>query len=259
MKITNLASAVPSEKPHSFRVFRSDGGMQDVDEGVLVEHVLNVHFNQKLALRLVCTPSNLIELVLGHLYTEGHIGSVEEIDSIRLEPDSSSLYVEFNGKGPVLVEGFVEDLPTTGKVNYIERNTTKPLAPVPALPWDPDQVLKAAGIFESDSPLHQKTFGTHSCYIFEGDKLLYCCEDIGRHNAFDKAVGCALRDGIDLRNTFAFTSGRVPLDMAAKAIRSGIPLLVSKAVPTDVTIQLAKKYKLTLAFSAHSDSFKVVV
>lgn len=259
MKVLDLALPVPNEKPHSFRVFRDSGEVSVIEEDVLVEHVLNVHFNNKLALRLVCTPSDLVELALGHLFTEGHIDGIKDIDEISLSADASALNVNFNGKQPALVEGVVEDLPTTGKVNYIGVKADKPLDPVAPLPWAPNQVLEAASIFEQDSPLHRNTRGTHSCYLFEGEKLLYRCEDIGRHNAFDKVVGCALRDGVELRDTFAFTSGRVPLDMVSKAIRAKIPLLVSKAVPTDVTIQLAKKYRLTLAFSAHSDAFKIVV
>lgn len=87
--------------------------------------------------------------------------------------------------------------------------------------------------------------------------MLYCCEDLGRHNAFDKVVGCALRDGVDLAHCTIFTSGRIPTDMVVKAIRAGIPTLISKAVPTDLTVDMARRYRLTLICSAHSDSLKV--
>ena len=45
--------------------------------------------------------------------------------------------------------------------------------------------------------------------------------------------------------------------MVMKAIRARIPLLMTKAVPTDLTVQLAREYDLTLICSAHADGIKV--
>ena len=70
-------------------------------------------------------------------------------------------------------------------------------------------------------------------------------------------IGCALQDGVDLTSAIVFTSGRLPVDMVLKGIRSGIPVLVSKAVPTDMTIKLAQEFGLTLICSARPDSMKV--
>lgn len=105
--------------------------------------------------------------------------------------------------------------------------------------------------------MHRKSFGTHSCYLARGGEVLYSFEDLGRHNAFDKAIGRALIDGVDLTECTVFTSGRVPTDMAVKAIRAKVPVLASKAVPTDLTVEMARTFNLTLICSAHSDSFRV--
>jgi FdhD protein len=66
-------------------------------------------------------------------------------------------------------------------------------------------------------------------------------------------------DGVDLAAWTVFTSGRVPTDMALKAIRAGIPVMVSKAVPTDTAVELARAHGLTLICSAYPDSFVVAV
>ena len=63
--------------------------------------------------------------------------------------------------------------------------------------------------------------------------ILCMREDIGRHNAFDKVVGWAILHGVDLAKRMLYSSGRVPSDMASKAIRARIPILVSKSVATD--------------------------
>lgn len=106
--------------------------------------------------------------------------------------------------------------------------------------------------------MHRRTFGAHSCYLARGAEVLYCCEDLGRHNALDKVVGCALIDGVDLAQCAVFTSGRIPTDMCVKAIRARIPLMVSKAVPTDLAVRMAKEHGLELVCAAHTDSFMVM-
>lgn len=78
-------------------------------------------------------------------------------------------------------------------------------------------VFAAARAFAEDSPLHKATTGTHSCYLVLGGTVTICREDLGRHNAFDKVVGAALREGIDLRDALIFSSGRLPVDMVMKA------------------------------------------
>ena len=106
-------------------------------------------------------------------------------------------------------------------------------------------------------PIHGKTWATHSCFLARRDDLLFECEDIGRHNALDKAIGYALRHGIDLKECIIYSSGRIPTDMAIKAVRAGIPLLASKASPSREAVTLAKGYGLTLVCAARRDRMKL--
>ena len=85
----------------------------------------------------------------------------------------------------------------------------------------------------------------------------FCCEDIGRHNALDKAIGRALLDGLDLSRCVLFSSGRIPADMMEKAIRARVPVLVSNAVPTAQAVDLARRYRVVLICSARRDSMNV--
>ena len=74
---------------------------------------------------------------------------------------------------------------------------------------------------------------------------IHCaCEDIGRHNALDKAVGSVLLAGVPLSECVLYTSGRVPMDMVRKAIRAGVPALISKTMPTIQSLELAAEYGL---------------
>ena len=84
-----------------------------------------------------------------------------------------------------------------------------------------------------------------------------CFEDISRHNALDKAVGHMLLTAADPAGCILYTTGRVPADMVQKAVMAGVPVLVSKSVPTDAAVELAEEYRLQLLCKAWPDSYTV--
>ena len=92
--------------------------------------------------------------------------------------------------------------------------------------------------------------------MYEGE-VRYLCEDIGRHNALDKAIGKALIDGLDLTKCVLFSSGRIPDDMMEKVIRSRVPVLVSNGAPNNRAVELARKYHVTLICSSHMDAMDI--
>ena len=230
------------------------------------EHAVQVYVNDALAMNITCSPRDIVELVLGRLFTQNIIADADEVDELELCEDSSCAKVRLH-KGYPSIPGApendapIEDVGTC----YSESRTVgalfqrdAELRPLSPIPWSAQDVFALARVFEGDTPMHRRTYGAHSCYLARGNEILYCCEDLGRHNAFDKVIGSALRDGVDLGECTVFTSGRVPTDMALKAVRAHIPIMVSKAVPTDLAARMAAEYRLTLICSAHSDSFVVV-
>lgn len=126
---------------------------------------------------------------------------------------------------------------------------------LPSVTPDPADVFSLAEHFQKDSSLHRNTSGTHSCYIRFGNGEILSFEDIGRHNALDKAVGAMLLKNEDPARCILYTTGRVAEDMAKKAIASGIPVLISKAVPTEAAVILAKESHLKLICRAWPDSY----
>lgn len=257
MNILDLSLGVPMDSKIAIRRYYPDVPPLLCQDTILNEHVLNVYVNDKLVSQLVCTPVHLVELVLGRLLTEGFITGTDDVSAINLVLGAERINIELSEERAAAF-GIQSDTPSVlGKSSQFKGAARIGLNPVAPLPWSASQIFRAVEAFEQDTPIHKKTSCVHSCYLFENEAVKYCCEDIGRHNAFDKVVGCALCDGVDLRNTFVFTSGRVPYDMVTKAIRAGIPMLVSKATPTDLTVKMAQEYGLTLIGSAHRDSFSV--
>ena len=121
-----------------------------------------------------------------------------------------------------------------------------PLQTVPQLELQPEWIELLTAAMDAGLPLYRATRAVHSCFVLREGRLLFACEDIGRHNALDKAVGQMLLQGIPLTECVLYTSGRVPVDMVRKAIRAGVPALVSKTMPTVQSLELAQEYGLQL-------------
>lgn len=189
----------------------------------------------KRIIRTVCTPQYLPELVTGRLCTEGMISSAAEI--CRMEIDEKTGMAEVELKTADWGGDFQQ--------------------PLRSAEWDAEQIFSLADLFGKGSDLHRKTGAAHSCFIACGERLLFQCEDIGRHNALDKAIGFILRENVDPETCIAYTSGRMPEDMVRKALRANIPVLAGKASPTPSAVRLAQKYGLTLIGAARSDCIKV--
>lgn len=91
-----------------------------------------------------------------------------------------------------------------------------------------------------------RTGGIHAAGLFDRDgNLLVIREDLGRHNAVDKAVGAALRSGVPTSETILMVSGRLGFEIAQKTVASGIPVVASVSAPSSLAIQLADELGVT--------------
>ena len=237
-------------------------GQTLVKRGVAAEHFVLVIINGVPAMRLVCSPTDLTEMVIGRLYTEGIITSLEEVLHISVCESGREVRVQLDKLPERRVGEFVDTVGSCCSGNHLltdaftdERLPEK----LPKAQFEEDWIFSLAKRFEEEpSELFLETHSVHSCYLARQGELLYNCVDIGRHNAMDKVIGCALRDGILLSECMLFSSGRLPTDMVAKAIRAGIPVLCSKTNCTDKGAELARKFNLTLIVYAGSKGFIVV-
>ena len=101
-------------------------------------------------------------------------------------------------------------------------------------------------LFETPGDLFQSTGCAHSCALVT-DGVVQCYrEDIGRHNALDKVIGFALKNGIPISKSIVFTSGRVSQDYLQKVIKAGFRIVVSRAAVTASAVALARKENITM-------------
>ena len=82
-------------------------------------------------------------------------------------------------------------------------------------------------------------------------------EDVRRHNAFDKAAGMAMSEGISLRNCFAILTGTCSFDMVQKAAWIGLPMIVGLAAPSSLAIETAQDLGVTLCSFSRSERLSI--
>ena len=222
--------------------------MPDGTERTLAaEHAAAILVNEQPAFRVVCTPELLPQLALGRLLTEGWITAVDEVERVAVCAQGLKISVQL--RHPLAAaEQAGQEVPSccTDNLTLASPVRLPPLVPVPQREIPAAWVDALADAMGQGLPLYRATHAVHSCLLLRAGKILYRCEDLGRHNALDKAVGCALTEGVPLAECVLFTSGRVPVDMVRKAIRAGVPALVSKSMPTVQSLELAEEYGLKL-------------
>ncbi len=263
MNVENRADQLHTDTGAQALLVRSDGGKERVTRQILREQRLELVVNEQTVARLVCTPADLENFVVGRLVTERIISDLDDIEQLYICESGSRARVFL--KQSIRLQAAVAEEPTCCTDNQVFLQPVSS-AEVLQLPseisedgnvWKEEWVFALVNAFAQDSKLHKSTGGTHSCVLGVEGRVLYSVEDIGRHNAMDKAIGYAVRQGLDRSKCMLFTTGRVPTDMVSKVVNAGIPVLVSKAVPTREAVELAAKSGLTLICRAWPDSFEV--
>ena len=182
---------------------------------------------------LYCSPSEMYELVVGHLYTQGYIHSINDIENLELDEEAGSALVHLE--------------------THIEESEIMPEGIV----FDPEILLKNQQEFYDQSILQKATAGTHRCALCDDSGTYYACVDISRHNCLDKVVGKALMHGIQIWNKYILTSGRIPMDMIQKIVNIKAPMIVSRSTPTIAAVEVARKANITLLGFSRENRFNI--
>ncbi len=203
------------------RITKGEVSLQE--DVVATEQLLEVFVDDSPVFTVSCTPENLQEFFTGFLFSRGLIESAEEMKSLRTELAKGQVFIE---RQPASKREVCETQQTGSMRRF----------------WDIEEMLLLAEqIFEHPGPLFEETGCAHCCALASEGKIHCCFEDIGRHNALDKAVGFGLLHGISLGEAAVYTSGRISADYVKKLVRAGIHTVISRAAVTGEAVRLARE------------------
>lgn len=236
--------------------FGTDGSkLSSSDEHLISEYVLLIFINSRPAYKVVCTPADLPELVAGRIISESGIdpSDIEKIDICR---SGNAAKVTIKGSAlSELKDRSFPDVSTCCTDNISLLGTGRDLPVLPSSHTDLSLIPVILQRAEEDTKLHQLTGSSHSSILMYEGKIIYEAEDIGRHNALDKAIGRLYIRGLDPSKAVLYTTGRMPTDMIRKVIRARIPVLVSRQRPTVEGVETAARCNLHLIGNLRRDHY----
>jgi len=241
-------------------------------DAVAVEEPLEIRLSGDPLLVTMRTPGHDHELCAGLLLAEGLIGSVADLSSMAHcghpdEPGYGNTLDVTLAPGVQLDEARLEARRGTTlnascgvcgrrSIADLERD----LAPLPESSRFSASVLSVlpSGL-RKRQPNFDRTGGLHAAGIAAADGTYRVVrEDIGRHNATDKAIGRLLLDAeLPARTSVLVVSGRTSFEIVAKAWRAGISAIVSVSAPSSLAIASAERAGLLLIGFARDGGFNV--
>ena len=120
-------------------------------------------------------------------------------------------------------------------------------------------ILKSPELLMNEQSEFSKTGGIHaSSLINEQGNVVATKEDVGRHNALDKLIGCSHKKKIiNNHSQFIACSGRLNFELVQKGLMSNIGLMAGVGAPTSLAIDLAKRFNMTLIGFVKKNSFNI--
>jgi len=236
---------------------------QDVTETqavVVREQPLTIRLGDRELVTLLTDGSHPDELALGFLHNEGLVDTAAQVRSVRVDPKRGEALVDANVDDTLIGSVYGKRMVTTGcgkgSIFYHVLDAVKAgrvrVTSDFALPL---AYLYAQGThLAASSDTYRKSRGVHGAALLDEQNIVCFREDIGRHNALDKLAGWLLTDGRDPARLALYTTGRVTSEVLLKAGRMGLPIILSRNMPTDMALQLAEQMGLTVVGSLRGTS-----
>jgi formate dehydrogenase accessory protein FdhD len=206
----------------------------------------------------MCTPDLLEELAIGWLHGEGYIDSIEQV---HLRPCATDLgfwaevpedrvaAVQAESRRPVLASG-------CGAVStFLADPATVEAQPARGAPPGMEQLRVLFKALFASGERYKDTGGIHAAALVDSSleaPLIAHAEDIGRHNAVDKALGAALLARQRVQGLGLLVTGRISAELAFKAARAGLAYVATPSVPSTLAVEIARRSGMVLVGRAVS-------
>ncbi|WP_439689188.1 formate dehydrogenase accessory sulfurtransferase FdhD [Curtobacterium sp. SP.BCp] len=241
------------------------GTSRSVREDLLaVEEPLEIRVGGSSLAITMRTPGNDVDLAAGFLVSEGVIARGDDFLTARYCAGATEEGLNtYNVLDVTLAPGVPAPDPSLERAFYTTsscglcgkasidavRTTSQHTVLHDDLVLDPALLATFPDLLRDQQAVFEKTGGLHAAALFDGrtGRMLVLREDVGRHNAVDKVIGWAVKDGrLPLTGTVLMVSGRASFELTQKASMAGIPVLAAVSAPSSLAVDLAKEVGITI-------------
>lgn len=219
------------------------------DDEIAVEYPLTIMLDGEEFVTMVCTPSELKELVIGFLASEGIIRLYDDIKSIQIDEDTGFAYVDLVNKNTKQKDfhskRFIGSCCGKSRQFYFQNDVQTAKTITTKLNITTSQCHELLNKMQQLSDHFQQTGGVHNAALCTANDIIVSRSDIGRHNALDKIFGYCLLNHIPLKDKIIVFSGRISSEVLLKAAKIGVGILLSKSAPTNLALDLANELGIT--------------
>ncbi|WP_309081225.1 formate dehydrogenase accessory sulfurtransferase FdhD [Zhihengliuella sp.] len=253
------------------RLFLDDPGRRR-EETLAAEEPLEIRLGHKAFSVTMRTPGDDFDLVAGFLTGEGVLCAEEDLVSMRFcageDEDGRQTFnvveAQLSATAVPPDAGLERHVYTTSScgicgtasIDAVAKAARLPGSPMPGARIDIATLLALPDSLREQQELFSRTGGVHAAGLFTMDGELLCIrEDVGRHNAVDKVIGWALREGrLPLHDVVLQVSGRASFELVQKARMAGIAVLSAVSAPSSLAVELADREGVTLAAFSRGSS-----
>lgn len=244
----------------SYRIIRcKDGICRSDDHELMQEEPLLIRVDGNPYSVVMRTPGDEIPHAAGFCLGEGLADSFDDFATLGfcrdLDPNvvEVRLKPERREKVPEILErrGFISQTSCGICGKEMIRDLFQILTPIEHdFRIGMDKIFWCTGKLEETQVYYSRTRGSHAAMIF-GSRLntLAFAEDVGRHNALDKAIGKLVLDGNLKDAVMVVLTSRISYELVQKSARARLPVMVGKSRPTALAVEMGRTLNMTLACS----------
>jgi FdhD protein len=243
---------------------KQDGELEYLPDDLTIEEPLEICIGRKTLATTMRTPGHDDELAAGFLVSEAIVCERKEIANVSADRDNrmiidlkENVKVKLNSTRRFGTISSSCGLCGKTSIDAIRKNFPEIISKevrvdIQTLLSLPEKLRNAQSDFA-------RTGGIHAAGIFGVDgELKIAREDIGRHNAVDKAIGRAFLDGsLPLGRHLLLVSGRASFEIAQKALAAGVPIVAAVSAPSTMAVSFARESNQTLIGFLRPPSFNI--
>lgn len=227
------------------------GAPEWASDDLAVEAPLQVRLAGEPFVVTMRTPGQDRDLVLGLLWSEGLIESLDDVSVMAPCADD-----EFDVRpGPGVV--FAPERSRRGTLSSTScglcgreqiDDLIRRLRPQAARSITRTAVDRALAHLDAHQPRFAKTGATHAALATDiAGRFLTAAEDVGRHNAVDKVVGSLLRGEMLEQADILIVSGRISFEIVQKAAMARIGAVVAVSGATSLAVDVGRSLGMLIA------------